>query len=116
MLCLRIDGCDIRWLPSNIDLSCLEPHCTKTESKKAPCPLSGETFKSLARCNSLVAMHPMATSHCVQVAVQSVKAMPDNKVPEIWGESVTQQGAKIAVELARQWRLRMRAQNDERKA
>lgn len=46
----------------------------------------------------MVAIHPMAASHGLQVAVQSVKAMPDNKVPEIWGESVTQQGAKIAVE------------------
>lgn len=45
----------------------------------------------------MVAIHPMAASHGLQVAVQSVKAMPDNKVPEIWGESVTQQGAKIAV-------------------
>jgi len=57
----------------------------------------------------------MAASHGLQVAVQSVKAMPDNKVPEIWGESVTQQGAKIAVELVRWWSLRMCAQNDERK-
>ena len=63
----------------------------------------------------MVAIHPMAASHGLQVAVQSVKAMPDNKVPEIWGESVTQQGAKIAVELVR-WSLRMCAQNDERKA
>lgn len=46
----------------------------------------------------VVTIHPMAASHGLQVAVQSVKAMPDNKVPEIWGESVTQQGAKIAVE------------------
>ena len=27
-----------------------------------------------------------------QVAVQSVKAMPENQVPQIWGESVTQFG------------------------
>ena len=27
-----------------------------------------------------------------QVAVQSVKAMPENQVPQIWGESVTQLG------------------------
>jgi hypothetical protein len=37
------------------------------------------------------------------VAVQSVKAMPENQVPQIWGESVTQFGTPDAADLGQVW-------------
>ena len=35
--------------------------------------------------------------------MQSVKAMPENQVPQIWGESVTQFGTPDAADLGQVW-------------